>query len=1107
MNLGGKIMINNSKKAISFILTMLLTLGLVVVPEPSFAAVSRELIPSTVTITNNAGNENDVIYINAGLFSGDRIVVSQFTDITLANDPSKTVSTDVKSNSLRFEIPAETISDDPSGGEGTIYMSLIEQNKSESARVPVTYGPAPKSLKVVEANVVVTNKNDVDGKGSILYDMVEVTGLRGGDVFYVYAQDPNTLVNGERPAYIGKSSTVPSNKGSAQAFIRSMPETTSAALNTCYITVKSVGRTESDGVVIFYEKEEVTANNTITARGVNNHGATDKIMVSGAYSGDTVEVFQCEETTSSTSALIEQELTRSYGIGKVSSGKVDIEIVVRTKNGKALEDEGGWFMVKVTTSGKSALYSGPYRYEGEPGSEPINDIYTNSTNSNYIGPLTYEYDGSCVSTHGSVTIWNYENKLDKMIIRNVRPSDQIYIETNLTDPQETKQIKRIVVGTRATEVTATLKLPDIIDPATMGSITMYVISPGKIRSQSVVINFGLPEQTPALLDYTGSADPLNIPSTLPPSKGAFIAVTNGALKQKDEILVVGLDPGDRVYIYKSPTPEALERPMNTLSSGDVKSKKTSTIVTCEFPSTGSGVVYVARFIAGKKESPRTAVHYGNEVKSTVGGITFRLINTAGKDDQMIITSAKKDEVIKAYTNNDPKNYTNSYVTGSFTKVLRNYDPAHPLETETTTKIELPSLPHGATQGSIFITVTQPDLAESDLVEIFFELEPKSTFDPSHFQIEAINNYGPGDYIKFTQTADKQNPNPDITDTAIVANSIRMKSFFPGHTLATPKAEITLYTTTDPSIRVVIGKLILDGKNPSVTNNGVSFELERIVTSGKLPSAGGIIAYTVKYPERAESDRMEIVVSPEAISGVLNNGSSPEAIIWNNINTGSHPDYIDIPFSDKITIGSIVTVYNKLEANATILGVGKVLKATVKPSDTGIRITLVGKSLLNPNGDSVWISINEPNKAEGDRVEFVYGKDIEKKTPVPTTTKTAIDGTTSTTVAILAINNKGVDTKNNPNRDYIVVYGLLPGDVVRLYYELPRVSASAAPRITSLLVTVPSGQSHAAFSLHIPDDNWSDGGSTANAGYIQVTRPGMGPSEWTYLEEAAVAGLE
>ena len=274
---------------------------------------------SDIYIENNASGTSDTVTVYS-LVSGDIVKVYDESDNLLGK---ATVSSGNTSATV-------TISELGSSG-GTICISVKTKGKLESDTTAYTFSSEIQSAAPYAGNVAVINNS------SSADDTVTVAGLAATDYIKVY----NASSSGTLLGY----ATVTSGSTSVTISISQL----GTAAGTIYVSVTSVGKTESYRTAVDYVAEE--SSSTIDASNVtitnNASGTADTIIITGLSSGDFIQVYDQESNGNLLGTA-----TAS------SSGTITVSIA-------QLGTLSGYVYITRTSAGKSESQSIAVKYEGE----------------------------------------------------------------------------------------------------------------------------------------------------------------------------------------------------------------------------------------------------------------------------------------------------------------------------------------------------------------------------------------------------------------------------------------------------------------------------------------------------------------------------------------------------------------------------------------------------------------------------------------------------------------------------------------------------------------------------------------------------------------------
>ncbi len=396
-----------------------------------------------------------------------------------------------------------------------------------------------------------------------------------------------------------------------------------------------------------------------------------------------------------------------------------------------------------------------------------------------------------------------------------------------------------------------------------GSLYISVVEKGNTESS----------RTKADYDAEPKSDPIDANS---------VTITNNAQKA-DVIYVSGLKPRDVVKVYTAQSGGKL------LGSKTVSSSGYDATLTVSQIGSEKGSVYVSVTSKGYIESDRVKADFDPEPLSSPLNSDYIVINNNAKSaDTIYIPGLSGGDVIKIYNAEGKVLATKSIGSSA-------YDAT----------ISVPQL--GVDAGSVFITVTSKELAESTAVSVEFEGELASEKPNSGF-ITVTNNSGKADTVYVTGLS--------------------------------PSDVIKVYN------KETKGSL-LGTATVSSTGN------EATVSIAQLGSKSGTVYVSITNAGRNESTRVAVNYSGE--------GSS-EDIASSNITVTNNVGKADTVYVSGLNGGDVVKVYDS-EGAGNMLG-----SATVAKSGTDVTISIFQ---LGINSGSVYVSVTTSGKLESPRAKADY----------------------------------------------------------------------------------------------------------------------------------------
>ncbi|MEN6389746.1 MAG: hypothetical protein ABFD04_04970 [Syntrophomonas sp.] len=555
--------------------------------------------------------------------------------------------------------------------------------------------------------------------------------------------------------------------------------------------------------------------------------------------------------------------------------------------------------------------------------------------------------------------------------------------------------------------------------AGVGSVFVSVTSPGAAES-------GRTEKA-----YEAEAK-----STAPAVDAISINNFAGA---SDTITVTGTE-GDRIKVYSNVGLTIL------LGQATIAKGAASATVTVSQLGAAGGSVWVTISSTGKAESDSTEKAYAPEAKSTApdaGAIT--VVNNAGASDTVTVASAEGD-LIKVYS--DP----------GLTGLLGQSTVA---KGATTAKVSIAQL--GKAAGTVYVTVSSPGQAQSDPTSKNYDAEPQST-EPDAANITIVNNAGTLDTVKVTGAEGEL---VKVYANVGLSTLLGQATIAKGATSATinirqlPESGVVYVTITSTGKCESNGTLKafseeIDSPAPAadditVTNNAglpdtvkvnyldpgdtvkvyataaatrvwgqatVAKDADSVTINFKqLGGAGGTIYVSLSKSGMLESDRTAKLFAEETKSSALD---ADDITVVNNAGIAGQVTV------SNLQSGDTVSVYEDAKL-ATLLG-----QATVAKDATTIQVSVQD---LSSSGGLIYVTVTKIGLLESDATEKSFDAQTESSLLDPDN--------------ILIINNTGADL--------VIVYGLDPGDVVKVYQDADSTkaigSATVASKQSQVIITI------------------------------------------------------
>lgn len=442
-----------------------------------------------------------------------------------------------------------------------------------------------------------------------------------------------------------------------------------------------------------------------------------------------------------------------------------------------------------------------------------------------------------------------------------------------------------------------------------------------------------------------------------------VTITNNSGKA-DTIYLSGLASGDKVKIYTAAIAGKL------LTSATVGSNKTEATLSISQLGTSSGNVYISVTSSGMLESSRTKVDFSGEGQSALisaGNVT--ITNNSSKADTIYVTGLMSGDKVNVYNA-----FTGGSLLGSATA-----------SSDGNATVSIGQLGTGA--GSVYISVTSSGMRESYRVEMAYSAESQSS-SVDIGNITVTNNAGKADTVYVSGLSENE--------------------------------VVKVYNAATG------GKLL----GSATVSSGST---DATVSISQLGTSSGTVYVSITDESQLESVRVQVYYSAE---GKTSSVSADNVVVTNNSGKA------DTVYVSDLTASDIVKVYDSA-SGGTLLG-----SATVGNSDTTANISI---SQLGTDAGSVYISLTNKNKSEGDRVKVDYSAESKSKT---------LDASN-----IVATNNVGAN-------DTVQVSGVSTNQVVNVY------DAAKGGNLLGT-ATVASGSTSATITI-------SQLGTDAGSVYVSLT---------------------
>ena len=679
--------------------------------------ISAAPVATAITVTNNYVGTSDKVVVT-GLATGD--VVNVYSAAT-AGTLRGTATVEAGNTSATVTIEQLSIT------AGTVYVSVVKNNKLESTRTTKAYVVEPLTTAPILAAITVTNNY------TCASDTVQVTDLKEADVIKIY-KDATSVTN------IG-TATVAEGDTSATITLTQL----GVAAGSVFVTRTSSNGLESIRTSKTFIAEPISSAPLATAITVTNKETrlSDTVEVTGLNAGNIVNVYSAATAGSKlgTATVAEGETTATVTIAQISiaAGSVYVSVQSSEKNESARTAKA-YIAEPVTTAPLATTITVLNNATGIDDKVSITGLKA--------GDIVNVYSAATAGSKlGTATVEEGKTSADLIIPQVGIAAGSTYVTVQTAAKDESARtakaflaepvtpvltVAQITVNNNKVDlddtVTVTgLKADDIItlySAATAGtSLGTETVSTGETSVAFTIEQLGAAAgNIYATVKTTGKneslrlAKPYTAEITIAPLV-ATITATNNYIGTKDKIAVTGLAVGDVVNVYSAATAG------NLLGTGEVLSGQTTGNVLIDQLSITSGTVYVSLVKVDKFESTRTARTYIAEPATTapVAGDIVINNNYTGATDTITVSNLLAGDIIKLYT----------AATGGTA-----YANATVAEGETSVQLEVAQL--GIAAGTSYITRTSANGIESVRFAKAYIAEPVTTA-PLATAITVINN--------------------------------------------------------------------------------------------------------------------------------------------------------------------------------------------------------------------------------------------------------------------------------------------------------------------------------------------------------------------------------
>lgn len=551
--------------------------------------VNNAGISDTVKVTGLSGSETIKVYDSAtgGTLLGSATASTYSSYITLTIDQLGTAA-------------------------GSVYVTVAKKGYGESSRVRSDYLTESKSAATDSSNIVIQNNAGAS-------DTVEINGLSGGDMVYVYSSATGGTLLG--------SATV----GDYETYVTVTMTQLGTKAGNAYVSVKSEGKLESSRTEVPYAAEQtsdapLSGNITIT----NNAGFADTIEVTYLEDGDYVKVYDA-----ATSGNL-------LGTGTVDDGDTEATVEI-----SQLGTSAGTVYISVTSDNKLESSRSAVTYLAETVTDDpdtSNIIVVNNANMADTVTVMFLDEGDTVHVYntanggklfGSATVEEGETQAEVSISQLGEEAGNVYVSITGYGEQESGRTK---VGYTAEQqsdplsssnvyVTNNAGMSDSVTVSYLDEsdiIKIYSSSTGSTVLGSATVASGYSEVTIKISQLGEEAGTVYLtvtgygklestriavlyteePTSDAPEEGN-VTINNNSGKS-DTVYVTGLTEGDIVKVYNAAYDGSL------LGNATVQEDYTSVTIKISQLGIASGTVYISVTSPGAYESLRTAIDYNAE---------------------------------------------------------------------------------------------------------------------------------------------------------------------------------------------------------------------------------------------------------------------------------------------------------------------------------------------------------------------------------------------------------------------------------------------------------------------------------------------------------------
>lgn len=1029
---------------------------------------TETLDSALITITNNPKGTADTITVN-GLDEGDTIKVYS----------AETGGKLLGSATVARSMSSVTINVTQLGSDAdSVYITRKTTTSLESSRTEAKFSAEAVSNAPAKSDIIITN----NPKGTS--DTIYLQNLNIGDIVKVYsAATGGTLL--AKATAISSDTTISLTQLGATS-------------GTVYISVTSSTMNESARTEADYDAEAVTTAPVAGNISITNNpaGTSDTISVSGLNTNDVVKVYnssgallgKATVTSGTTVTITITQLGSAEGslfVSLTSTGKVESARTEAAYSAEAVSTAPDDKAIIVTNN--AAPTSDTVYVSGLKASDIVT-VYQTAKKGTPLGTATVapgasyatvsitqlatgagsvfvtvtspkSLESSCTEASYSAEAISDAPSADKIIVTNnvTGTADTVYM-TGLSEGDIVKVYDKAVQGTvlgsatvsSSTSSAGSCSLTITVNQLGTDAGSVYVSITKKGKTESPVT------QSKYIAETLSAA----------PSEDNIVVTNNAGTS--DTVYVSGLSGGDIVNVYKNASKGT------KLGTATVAASASAATVSITQLGSDAGDVFISVTKAGALESSLTKVSYSGESATTaLDSDAVCVTNNYKSTDTVVVPGLSTGDVINVY---------DAAAGGSLLGTATVIAPS------TTATVSISQL--GSSSGSIYVTKTSKNLAESARTAVRYLAEPVSAA-PGSGNVTILNNAGAsdtitviglkaGDIVTVYKSSSESNTWGNATVTASsssltisvaqlgsaagkvyisitsmdAAESSRSEVDYPSETQSTSPSADNVTVNNNYNIKSTVAVTGLSGSDIvnvySASSGGTLLGTGTVSANGNsvvislsgLNALGGKIYLTVTSTNCSESTRSAVTYSAQTVS------TAPQAADVTIVNNAALSDTVTLK---GLNIGTIVNVYDAASAG-TLLG-----SATAASSAS----TVVSIDQLGKGTGSVYVTLTTSGKTESARTQVTYAAE----------SASAVISAGNVTI----VNYAGA-------ADTISITGLSSGDVVRVYKDSsitePLASSTASGNLSTTLTIQQLGVSSGSVYLTVTTSGKTESGRTA-----------------------------